>query len=86
MVSEEKKERLMERKVVSCPVEGTWLVNDGSPAFGKTPACGIAVYRYTGRGGWWACELCGAFIHNTKEPCEHLKAVGTYEAGKAERW
>ena len=82
MVSEERKERLMERKVVSGPVAGTWLVNDSTVGFGKSQASGVAVYFYQGRGGWWACEKCGSFVNNTKEPCEHLKAVGTYAAGQ----
>ena len=65
----------MNRKVVSCPVEGTWLVNDSVLAFGKSPASGVAVYRYQGRGGWWTWERCGSYVNNTREPCVHIKAV-----------
>jgi hypothetical protein len=77
---EEERENLMGRKVVSCPVAGTWLVSDSVLGLGKTKASGVAVYWYggRGRGGWWQCEACGVFIHNTKEPCDHVIAVGAY--------
>jgi len=76
----------MDRKVVSCPVEGAWLVNEGAPAFGKTLASGVAVYFHWGRGGWWECERCGAFVNNMRAPCEHVRAVESYEVKKADSW
>lgn len=84
MVSKGEKERLMDRKVVSCPVEGTWLVNDAIPMIGKSGASGIAVHFYWGRGGWWQCEKCGAFIDTTRTSCEHVRAVEGYEMKKGE--
>jgi hypothetical protein len=58
--------------IVSCPIEGSYLVNEFPLPMGKTLASGVAVYDYNGH---WVCEDCGSSDGSTKRHCRHVGAV-----------
>jgi len=59
--------------VVTCPIEGTYLVHEHD----QRPVEGIAVHKYS---TWWACQRCGAVTDERKD-CQHIKLIkgGFYE-------
>ena len=73
------KTRLNQDLVVSCPIEGTWLVNDRVLGTGKGSASGVAVYYYS-KANYWQCEQHGASIGSTRDDCVHIKAVELYRS------
>ena len=61
--------------VITCPIEGTYLIRDESQRipFGKTATdVSTVVYRY--RFGW-VCSVDGYSGDTTRPACHHIKAA-----------
>jgi hypothetical protein len=77
----------MKSLVVSCPVEGTFIVNTLPIPIGKTVAGGVVVHE---RIWGYECEDCGTARLTTRPDCPHVAAVIGYRerpySPKDQRW
>lgn len=76
----------MTLKVVSTPLEGTWLVRDANQIvpMGKTETdVSVPVWKYgKDTGGWFVCGECGGFAGRIRADCDHVRAVKQQQKGR----